>query len=224
MLLEQNNFSLSLHIFCFISFHSGRGECCHLALVATSYKMQHPKEKNILFFAWKLESDFQRTGAKSCLPNNKSLQAHTATRSHSHAAHTREALPKLGWGTAALLLIPPFISPLYFPHLFLPTEQKQSSKASFPPYDSHFHVLLCTTSNLKTWWWTLTSLPRSWEEPASQRRFLSAKEPLQKRHSLNPYSSTVTQLNHSTQVKLYTSSLEIHIHVCTLWMFWCTFG
>lgn len=155
MLPDQNKFSFCLHIFCFISFHSGRGECCHLALVATSHKMQNPKEKKYSIFAWKLESDFQRKGAKSCLPNSKSLQAHAATATQ----RVHEGPPKLGWGTAMLPLIPPFIPPLYSTPLFLPTEQKYSSGASFALCDSWRQVPLHTTKNLKTGWRPLIPAP-----------------------------------------------------------------
>lgn len=153
MLLVQNNFSLFLHIFCFISFHSGRGECCHLALVATSYKMQHPKEKKIFYFLLENWSQIFRGQELNHACQITNPCRHTQPQPCSTYTWSPA---KAGLRNRHTLLIPPFISPLYFSLLFLPTEQKHSSGASFPPCDSHFHVLLCTMSNLKTWQWTLT--------------------------------------------------------------------
>lgn len=121
MLPDQTNFFFCLHILCFISLHSGRGECCHLALVATLYKMQHPKEKrNCLFFARKLESDFQRKGAKSCLPNSESLKAHAATATqHIHMK------PCQSWAEELLhcsLFLPLFL--FFNPSLYFPPQSR----------------------------------------------------------------------------------------------------
>lgn len=116
MLPDQNNFFFCLYIFCFISFHSCRGVCCHLAFVATSYRMQHSKEKKYSIFTWKLESDFQRKGTKSCLPKSKSLQAHTARamqRAHVKPCQSwAEELPRSSLFLSLFLLVsPPFIPP-----------------------------------------------------------------------------------------------------------------
>lgn len=114
MLPDQNNFSFCLYIFCFISFHSCRGVCCHLAFVATSYRMQHSKEKKYSIFTWKLESDFQRKGTKSCLPKSKSLQAHAARatqRTHVEPCQSwAEELPCSSLFLSLFLLVSP---PLY---------------------------------------------------------------------------------------------------------------
>lgn len=179
-----------LHIFCFISLHSGRGECCHLALVATSYKTQDPKEKNYSIFAWKLESDFQRKGAKWCLPNSEYLQAHAAAATATQRIHVKpcqsraEALPRSSLFLSLFFLFSP---PLYsspqsrstvlgpLSHPVTPGVMFLCTRGISKQGDGHWLLLLMTT------------LPRSWDEEASQRRSPPAKEPLQKGHSLAPH-------------------------------------
>jgi len=118
MFPDQNNFSFCLHIFCFLSFHSGRGECFHLALVATSYKMQHPKEKNTLFLlknwsqifrgmklnhACQTVNPCRRTQPQPCSAYTRSPAKAVLRNCHAPSHPSRYS--------SSLLL--PFISPLY---------------------------------------------------------------------------------------------------------------
>lgn len=139
MLSDQNNFSFCLHIFCFISFHDCRREHCHLALVAASYKMQHPKGKNI-YFASKLESDFHWKELNSvCQTANPCRHMQPQPRS-THIGSSAKAQLR----NRVILYFPLYFSSLllYSLSLFLFTEQKYIPGALLPLCD--LYIMVCT--------------------------------------------------------------------------------
>lgn len=136
-----------------------------------------------------MESDFQRKGARSCLPNSESLQAHAAAATQRvHVKPCQSWAEELPHSSLFLPFVLLFTPPLYSspesrntalgplshsvtPCIKFPCIQRGVSKQD----DGHYLLLLMTT------------LPRSWGEEASQRKSPSAKKPLQKGHSLAPY-------------------------------------
>lgn len=214
MLPNQNNFSFCLHIFSFISFHSGRGECCHLALVATSYKMEYPKEKKFFFFDWKIESDFQRKGAKSCLPSSESLQA---MQPQPRGAYM--------WSPAKAGLrnchAPPYSS-LYF--------SPQSRNTTLGPLShSVTSGILChRAQDLGTRGWPLTLVCKLRKKKRLPEQISICKEGLADGTIFEyPLICTAKQIIawlRKSFSQERTHNLESHTRVCTLWMFWRTFG
>lgn len=212
MLPDQNNFSFCLHIFCFISFHNCRGECCRLALVATSYKMQHPKgkkKKSILFLLKNWSQIFRgREINQVCQALNPCRhmqpQPHSAYMGNPAKAGMRNCLAPLYLSLYSSSLLFLFIPPLY--------SSLQSWSVALRPYsypvtscDRSVHSEGSQKGDGHQLLLLMTMLYRSWAEKASQRKSPSLNQPLQKGHPPTHHDihSSVTWLKWSSLHELH---------------------
>lgn len=233
MLPDQNNFSFCLHIFCFISFHNCRGECCCLALVATSYKMQHPKGKkkrSILFLLKNWSQIFRgREINQVCQAVNPCR--HMQPQPHSAYMGNPAKAGLLVAGCCLLLFICPFIPlPLYSSSLFLFTELKCSSEelwglilTLWPPVTGLYIVRglkRVMDTNYYSWW--------PWCTEAGQKKSLRGSlhlqsSPCRKDTPQHTMTSIAQSLDSSEALCMSFMKERSHqlgpLQVCLFWCF-----